>query len=191
MTTEQIGRLFSKRVLTAAAVALAIIVPSSQWANATGDNPFGNAVKVADASLDTVRGGFMGSHNVFVPFGIDVNFASFINGMKVADVQVTNNGISSKAVQVSSKNLNVTVSVPSTGPGSVPPNNPVIHRTANGLTNITTSFGSNGIMTLIQNNRPNITLQTQQVLNVEITGMQNLIRSSVSASRFNGRGFFH
>jgi hypothetical protein len=191
MTTHQIGRLLPQRVLSAAALAIAILVPSSQWANATDDNPFGDAVKVADASLDTVRGGFDAGRNVFVPFGIDVNFASFVNGMKVAGVHVTNHGISSNAIQGTVNGVNVTVDVPPTGPGPVGPNGIVPTTAGNGITNVTTSFGSNGIMTLIQNNRPNITLQTQQVLNVQITGMQNLIRSSVAAGRFNGRGFFH
>lgn len=58
MTTEQISRLLSRRILTAAAVAMAILVPSSQWANATDDDPFGNSVKVADAALDNLRGGY-------------------------------------------------------------------------------------------------------------------------------------
>lgn len=176
MTTEQISRLLSRRILTAAAVAMAILVPSSQWANATDDDPFGNSVKVADAALDNLRGGYETNTGVFFPAGLFVGLDRTANGRHIAGATITNHMDPHQPVQVSTDNLGIPINVGPAGPGA---------------TTIMTTLAPQGIMTVIQNNRPNITLQTQGVLTVKITGMQNLIRTSVPASHFNGRGFFH
>lgn len=170
------------RLLPAAAAALVMLIPAGQAASAN-DDPFGDAVQVADAQLDTMRGGFeihnfngFGQHSAMLPFGINVTFQSreTLNG-----VPQGNNGVVA-SFSVSNKNSTT---------GQLDPNTPITVTLNNvntgsptstigsGATNVSTTLTSSGIVTLIQNTQPNVTLQTQQVITAQTQGMiQNVLK---------------
>jgi len=136
--------------------------------------PFAEAYRLADAELGQLRGGFesFDSH-VRVPFGVDVSFQSFRDGHRISWFDVTNHDRGT--VHVTSDNINFGPINQTTGPLD---------------TNVSTSVTSAGIITMIQNTKPNITLQTLQTLKIDITGLQGLLRASAHTT---GRPFtiFH
>lgn len=99
---------------TAAAAALAVIAVPFGQASAADDeeSPFGDAVKVADASLDTMRGGFDGADGNLLRFAVNVQTA--VNGTPIASLSVDN---LKGRVEASAVNLGRTVTV--NGDGNV------------------------------------------------------------------------
>jgi hypothetical protein len=55
---------------------------------AESESPFGDAVRVADNALDTMRGGFSGGDGGIVRFG--VNLESSVNGQPIASISISN-----------------------------------------------------------------------------------------------------
>ncbi|HXZ00188.1 MAG TPA: hypothetical protein VEI03_09320 [Stellaceae bacterium] len=168
------------RLLPAAAAALVMLLPAGETAsaNSASDDPFGDAVQVADARLDTMRGGFSFSSGETVNFGIDVSFKS---KETLDGVPQGHHGIVA-SFTISNKNSTTGQLDPAT-PLTVSLNGnintgPVSSTIGSGATNVTTTLTNSGIVTVIQNTTPNTTLQTQQILNVQTTGLiQNALKS--------------
>jgi hypothetical protein len=144
---------------------LAGVAAPQAWsaaAAAPADAPVAENCRGADAELSRLRGGFMSfDSKVTVPFGIDVLFQSFENGHKISSLDVTNHN-QNTTIQVKYDNINFGPINQVTGPLG---------------TSVSTSVTSAGIVTMIQNTRPNMTLQTLQTLKVEISGLQGLLRN--------------
>lgn len=56
---------------------------------AESESPFGDAVRVADNTLDTMRGGFSGSDGGVVRFGVDLETS--VNGHSIGSLSISNN----------------------------------------------------------------------------------------------------
>src|SRR5690242_5029603 len=67
------------------------------------DSPFGDAVQIADAQLDNLRGGFEDRGQVTARFGIDVS--AWVNGKNVGEIQIG----SSRSGHISSRGSTLTV----------------------------------------------------------------------------------
>jgi hypothetical protein len=174
MATPWTCRLSSIVVLTALMAGTAVPQAWSEEAAAPAGAPFAETYRLADAELSQLRGGFESfDSGVRVPFGIDVSFQSFKDGQKISSFDVTNQG--KGTVHVTSDNINFGPINQTTGPLD---------------TNVSTSVTAAGIVTMIQNTKPNITLQTLQTLKIDITGLQGLLRNSAHST---GRPFsiFH
>lgn len=156
------------RLLPAAAAALVMLIPGGQTAsaNSASDNPFGDAVQVADARLDTMRGGFEFVSGK-VGFGIDVQFTSLESVNGVGQGPANSPVVGSFSV---SNGLNPSNNVIVNGSGNVTIG-PVNSTIGSMTTSVTTTLTNSGIVTLIQNTKPNTTLQTQQLLSINTTGL--------------------
>jgi hypothetical protein len=97
---------------TAAAAALAVIAVPFGQASAADDeeSPFGDAVKVADASLDTMRGGFDTAGGNLLRFAVNVQTA--VNGTPIASLSVDN---LKGQVEAAAVNLGRTVTINGNG----------------------------------------------------------------------------
>jgi hypothetical protein len=97
---------------TALIAAVTVIAVPFGQASAADDeeSPFGDAVKVADASLDTVRGGFATSDGGVMRFAM--NLTTSVNGTRVASMSVDN---LDGNFEFSSNNLGHTVTVTNNG----------------------------------------------------------------------------
>ena len=143
---------------------LAALAMSGLWsgtANAAGPSPFGDAVQVADAALDNIRGGFATSFTAnvpnIIPFGIDVDFSATLNGALQGGFSVTNmNGP-----------LNVTLNNVTLNGGVIPTIGP-------NMSDVTITLASSGVLTLIRNTQPGAALQAAETLNVALTGVAGL-----------------
>jgi hypothetical protein len=166
MATTSTLRLSRIVALTAVMTGIAAPQAWSEEAAATAGAPFAEAYRVADAELGQLRGGFESfDSGVRVPFGVDVSFQSFKDGHRISWFDVTNHD--KGTVHVTSDNINF---------------GPINHTTGPLDTNVSTSVTSAGIITMIQNTRPNITLQTLQSLKIDISGLQGLLRNSAHTS---------
>jgi hypothetical protein len=162
MATTSTLRLSRIVALTALMAGLAAPQAWSGEAVATAGAPFVETSRLADAELSQLRGGFQSfDSRVMVPFGIDVSFQSFEGGKKISSFELTNHG--KGTVHVMSDNINFGPINQTTGPLE---------------TNVSTSITSAGIVTMIQNTKPNITLQTLQTLKIDISGLQGLLRNT-------------
>lgn len=176
---DQTGKVY--RLFPAAAAALVMLIPAGETAsaNSASDNPFEDAVQVADARLDTMRGGFGLSNGAMVNFGIDVQFQSLekLNGAPPAvnlGTTAGGYGIVSNLTVSNNLNPNTPITVSTSGNIVVGSVNQTI---GSNTTNVTTTLTNSGIVTTIQNTAPNTTLQTQQILSVQTTGLvQNAVR---------------
>jgi hypothetical protein len=163
------------RLLPAAAAALVMLIPAGETASATSasDNPFRDAVQVADAQLDTMRGGFEFSSGQHVNFGLNVEFTSYerVNGVGQGPGSSPIVGTFSVSNGLDKSN---DITVTTTGNVSIGPVGSII---GSNLTKVTTTLTNSGIVTVIQNTNPNTTLQTQQLLSVQTQGLvHNAIR---------------
>jgi hypothetical protein len=171
----------SRSFLMAAMVGLVSTAPA--WAEnavAPVGAPFAQSRELADAELAQLRGGFESQFDslVKIPFGLDVQFASMENGQKIASLNVTNHNNPSQTVKVDDNNVKFTF-----GAGPIPQSAiDQVTTTMTTGTNVTTTLTPSGIVTLIQNTRPNITLQTLQTLKVNITGLQGIINTQAHTS---------
>lgn len=176
---DHTGKVY--RLLPAAAAALVMLIPAGETAsaNSASDNPFEDAVQVADARLDTMRGGFGLSNGAMVNFGIDVQFQSLekLNGAPPpVNLGTTASGYGIISNLTVSNNLNPNTPITATTSGNIVVGS-VNQTIGSNTTNVTTTLTNSGIVTTIQNTAPNTTLQTQQILSVQTTGLvQNAVR---------------
>ena len=77
------------RPVIAAFTAALLCTTMITTAVAESSSPFGDAVRVADNALDTMRGGFSGSDGGMLRFG--VNLETSVNGQPIASVSISNN----------------------------------------------------------------------------------------------------
>jgi hypothetical protein len=77
------------RPVIAALTAALLSSTTITTAVAESESPFGDAVRVADNSLDTMRGGFSGSDGGVLRFG--VNLETSVNGQPIGSVSISNN----------------------------------------------------------------------------------------------------
>ncbi|HEV2549895.1 MAG TPA: hypothetical protein VGU20_21470 [Stellaceae bacterium] len=163
----------------AAAVLLMPITPRALAAQIV-EAPFGTAPQVADATLDTMRGGFA-KDGAKVPFGLEVKFESAANHKDIASFDITNHGDKNQNVQVTENGFTVTQtglsSTTTVGPGQT----------------VTTNVTNKGVITIIQSNTSNSTLQTAQRLSISITGMnmKDFVRTTGLNALHNSRVLFH
>jgi hypothetical protein len=158
--------------LTARLAALLLSVGGPARANALAEPPpFETSARVAEARLETLRGGMDFGNKVTLPFGIAVEYSQHTNGQETASFHLSNHG-GKGPVEVSEHNMNVAVPI---APG----------------TTVTSALNGSSILTLIQNSRPNLSLQTMQQLNITITGLKGVIQNSANTSQLIGRSFFH
>jgi hypothetical protein len=133
--------------------------------------PFLRSTELADAELAQLRGGFEADSKVTVPFGLDLHWSSRLNGKETSSLTLGNGGNPSQTVQVNSQNINF---------GAI---NQVTSTMTNG-TSDRTFLTNSGIVTVIQNTRPNITLQALQALQINITGLKGIVTNQAhTASR--------
>jgi hypothetical protein len=134
-------------------------------------SPFAQSRELADAELAQLRGGFEADSKVTVPFGLDLHWSSRLNGKETSSLTLGNGGNPSQTVQVNSQNINF---------GAI---NQVTSTMTNG-TSDRTFLTNSGIVTVIQNTRPNITLQALQALQINITGLKGIVTNQAhTASR--------
>ena len=165
----------------AAAVLLMPITPRALAAEIV-EAPFGTAPQVADATLDTMRGGFDSpKDHVKVPFGLEVKFDSVANHKNIASFDITNHGDKNQNVQVTENGFTVT-QTGLTASANIGPNQTV-----------TTNVTDKGVITVIQNAASNTTLQTAQHLTISITGlnMKDFVRATGLNALHNSRVLFH
>lgn len=171
------------RLLAMSVALAALLLPITPKALAADADevPFGTSYKVADATLDTMRGGFAHKDGVKVPFGLEVKYESVANNKNIASFDVTNHGDKNQNVQVTENGFTVT-QTGLTSSASVGPNQTV-----------TTSVTDKGVITVIQNAASNTTLQTAQHLTVSITGlnMKDFVRATGLNALHNSRVLFH
>src|SRR5690349_7900564 len=88
----------------------ALLLPSAPMAIAADvpDMPFAQSREVADAALDTMRGGFDTPQGVKVPFGLDVHFDVSANGKETATRDISNGGDKNRSVKVTENGIGVT-----------------------------------------------------------------------------------
>jgi hypothetical protein len=171
------------RVLGLSAAVAALLLPLTPKAIAANadDEPFAKSCEVADAALDTMRGGFHSPKDgIKVPFGLEVHFESVANKKDIANLTITNDGDKNHDVKVTQNGFTVTqtgnlVSTTNIAPGQT----------------VTTSITGQGILTVIQNTRSNTVLQTVQTLNATITGMKDLMRITARNNLHTSRVLFH
>jgi hypothetical protein len=159
---------------------IALLLPVAPMAIAADveDMPFAQSREVADAALDTMRGGFdMPKQGVKVPFGLDVHFDVSANGKQTADLDISNGGDKNRSVKVTEKGIGVT-NVVAQGPGGQ-------------MTTVTTDLTNHGIITIVQNTRSNAAIHTVQTLNATLTGMRDIVRLSALNNLHNSRVLFH
>jgi hypothetical protein len=81
----------TRRLRTAIAALMATVFSTATLgasAVAESESPFGDAVRVADNALDTMRGGFSGSDGGMLRFG--VNLETSVNGQPITSVSISN-----------------------------------------------------------------------------------------------------
>src|SRR6185312_12555071 len=178
---------------------------------AESESPFGDAVRVADNALDTMRGGFSSSDGGVLRFG--VNLETSVNGQPIGSVSISNNaqGKISATVQNLGRTFILqpdgTVQVKSTIPAGGASSSatsgstsvavttlvPALPSSApNGATLMSTGLlpSGNGIMTTIQNTRSNVVINALNTLNIQISGIGNpALRSSAAQSFRNSLRF--
>jgi hypothetical protein len=103
-------------------------------ADADSDSPFGDAPRLADAALDTMRGGFSVADGSILRFA--VNLQTVVDGQPIASLTIGND--SQGRIFASSQNLGSTVALP--GDGSFLVTNTLAQAT--GTTTVTTQNGS-------------------------------------------------
>jgi hypothetical protein len=93
----------SRRLRPAVAAFTAALLSTVSIGNAVaeGESPFGDAVRVADGALDTMRGGFSGSDGSMLRFG--VNLETSVNGHPIASVSISNDA--NGRIHASAQNL--------------------------------------------------------------------------------------
>ena len=77
------------RPVIAAFTAVLLSTTMITTAVAESESPFGDAVRVADNALDSMRGGFSGSDGGVVRFGVDLETS--VNGQPIGSVSISNN----------------------------------------------------------------------------------------------------
>lgn len=84
------SRTLPRRLRKAIAAVSAAVVCVTTMGQATADaeSPFGDAAKVADTALDTMRGGFADGSGGMVRFAVDLTTA--VNGKAIASLSVSN-----------------------------------------------------------------------------------------------------
>lgn len=158
------------QLLPAVAAAVVIFIPGGEMAraNSASDNPFGEAVQVADARLNTMRGGFEFTTGEQVAFGIDVAFQSteLLNGVPQTCATCPA-GIKANFTVTNGLNPSTPLSVTLNGINT----GPVGSTIGSGATSVTTTLTNQAVVTIIQDTKPNTTLLTEQLLNVQLTGL--------------------
>jgi hypothetical protein len=171
------------RLLAMSVALLAVLLPITPRALAadTDEAPFAASFAVADATLDTMRGGFAHKDGVKVPFGLEVKYESVANNKNIANLDITNHGDKNQNVQVTENGFTVT-QTGLTSKTNVGPNQTV-----------TTDVTGKGVITIIQNAASNTTLQTAQHLSISITGlnMKDFVRTTALNALHNSRVLFH
>ena len=102
-------------------------------ADADSDSPFGDAPRLADAALDTMRGGFSAADGSMLRFA--VNLQTVVDGQPIASLTIGND--SQGRIFASAQNLGSTVALP--GDGTM-----VITNTLVQPAGTTTSIAQNG-----------------------------------------------
>jgi len=84
------SKTLSRRFRSAIAAFTATLFSTVSIGNAVAESesPFGDAVRVADGALDTMRGGFSGNDGSMLRFG--VNLETSVNGHAIASVSISN-----------------------------------------------------------------------------------------------------
>jgi hypothetical protein len=179
MATQRTFHRFLAMCVASAALLLAI-TPRALAAE-TDEAPFATSCEVADARLDTMRGGFAHKDGAKVPFGLEVKFDSVANNKNIASLDITNHGDKNQNVQVTENGFTVT-QTGLTSSANVGPNQTV-----------TTNVTDKGVITIIQSAASNATLQTSQHLTVSITGMnmKDFVRATALNALHNSRVLFH
>jgi hypothetical protein len=170
------------RLLAMSVAVTALLLPIAPKALAADrdEAPFATSCEVADATLDTMRGGFA-KDGVKVPFGLEVKFDSVANHKNIASFDITNHGDKNQNVQVTENGFTVTQtglsSTTNVGPGQA----------------VTTNVTGKGVITIVQNAASNTTLQTAQHLTISITGlnMKDFVRATALNALHNSRVLFH
>jgi len=168
--------------LLAMSVAAAVLFPITPKALAAepDEAPFATSRELADATLDTMRGGFA-KDGVKVPFGLEVKYESVANHKTIASFDITNHGDKNQNVQVTENGFTIT-QTGLTSTASVGPNQTV-----------TTNVTHRGVITIVQSAASNTTLQTAQHLTISITGlnMKDFVRATALNALHNSRVLFH
>ncbi len=154
------------RVASRAAIgAVACLIAShAVGAAETNGSPFGDAELVSDSSLDEMRGGFDTGRGT-VPFGVDIHYDTYFDGHQIADFDINNHG-GGRHWDMSSHNLNTVVNVTNLTQPSGPAQNP----DPPGQTTIESQVTPTALMTFVQNSESNVQVQTQQAINVILSG---------------------
>jgi hypothetical protein len=172
-------------ILSTAVAALWLAIAPKALAAVPDESPFAKGCEVADATLDTMRGGFeipgappirLGdSFQPVLPFGIVVDGKSTANGQTVAQFTIGNGGDRHKPVTFTETGLGK--------PDTVAP----------GLT-VTTSLTNQGVLTIIKNTAANTVAHTSQQVSATITGMNpmtDLVRGTLHNALHSSRVLFH
>src|SRR5258708_20190306 len=86
MQSRTLSRRFRSGIVAFTATLFSTVSIGS--AIAESESPFGDAVRVADGALDTMRGGFTGNDGSMLRFG--VNLETTVNGHPIASVSISN-----------------------------------------------------------------------------------------------------
>lgn len=177
-------------------------------AAADSESPFGDAARVADAALGTMRGGFAGGDGQMLRFAIDLKTS--VDGKTIAALSISNDDHGN--IHASGKNLGrtfvlvpmppstatkssstVTTSTPTGTVLSSTVTTPVstmtgpISTVTGGDLLVTTGLlqNGNGVMTLIQNSQSKVFIQTLTTLNIQLSGLgDRLVRSGTAFHSF-------
>jgi hypothetical protein len=173
-------RMFHRLLAMSVAAAVLLPITPKAFAAEPDESPFATSRELADATLDTMRGGFA-KDGVKVPFGLEVKFDSVANHKNIAGFDITNHGDKNQNVQVTENGFTVT-QTGLTSTASVGPNQTV-----------TTNVTNRGVITIVQSAASNTTLQTAQHLTMSITGlnMKDFVRATALNALHNSRVLFH
>ncbi len=129
---------------------------------------------VALAEMADMRAGFDAPGGVTVRFGFDISHS--VNGQVMQRLVMPTSTITpNAALPISITDSQGTRLLPG---ASLPQE---LQTLANGgLTNITTSLGANGIMSLVQNRADNQVIQRTAMLNFDISGLRNMLTQSAA-----------
>lgn len=140
--------------------------------------------QVSSSTLATMRAGFALPNGLTVSFGFDIA-TSLMNQSDVSpivqsfNIQGTAIG-STIAGTVTTQNQGGSPTTVTLAASSLPIS---LATTANnGLTSVLTSIGSGGLITVISNNAANQLVQHTQTLNVDISGMQQMLSQQAQQS---------
>jgi hypothetical protein len=210
-TTPFIQRL--QAAVSALAATAVVVVPIGQASAAGDESPFGKAVQLADAELGNQRGGMAASNGQLLPFGLEVDLQSEVNGKRVAEVSIQKS--KDGGFQATTQNFGRTVAVESqpsqpmqitvsqgtggstgsaggqNGPTDAAPKVsqtgpvPSTTRTGNVLATTMLLSNGNGVMTLIQNGQSNVAIHAVQTLNIKLTGINaDMLRNMATTNGF-------